>query len=278
MARNVVLASLDEAESDRIQKSMGSHRYLAQWRLEVFNPKTLERGEIFKEIEHYMSLLCCVYRGSPKGIVNLDEFRNGVWVRREYCGMLPGSEGYALLPLERVPRWGALIENFPRNLTRNIQIALSYFREAIAERRDWKHSKAMLSAAIAFESLLGENVKSEITFRLSQRGAILTSAGEGAELVFKTLRKLYSIRSKLVHEGKSVDKQSVVRMEQFLMRAIPSMAALVMKAGSARRAVELLERAPFVRDEILCGVSEGDPVHHWWASVNLVETPDWVIQ
>lgn len=73
--------------------------------------------------------------------------------------------------------------------------------------------------------LLGYRSPSEISKTIAQRAAHLVVEGEDRLDVFRALRKVYGVRSKLVHEGKEADAASVVLLQQFLMAALPAVAA-----------------------------------------------------
>jgi hypothetical protein len=60
----------------------------------------------------------------------------------------------------------------------------------------------------------------------------------------------------------------VIRLQQFLMRAIPSMARLIELTGSHAAAIQALDRAPYVRSPELEGVLEADG---WWNFVDVTE-------
>jgi hypothetical protein len=103
-----------------------------------------------------------------------------------------------LLELQKVSAW--LAEPHLSGLQDRILSALQWAgRAAVEERRE----EAFLLYAIALEGLLlGGKNHVELTERLAVRGAHLLSGDhEARENVYKDLKVLYGIRSKIVHSG-----------------------------------------------------------------------------
>jgi gamma-glutamyl-gamma-aminobutyrate hydrolase PuuD len=117
-------------------------------------------------------------------------------------------------------------------------------------------------AAISLETLLGGDLMSDITRSLAQRGAMLTARGEDAVRVYKQLKKLYRVRSKLVHEGKPPMEEQLVNIHRFLMHALPSMTALIQMVGTHKQALDLLDESLLARRTDVDNLFEA--VHRWW--------------
>lgn len=103
-----------------------------------------------------------------------------------------------LLELSKVSGW--LEKLRPSDLEDRILSALQWAGRATAEER---REESFLLYAISLESLLvGGKTHTEITERLALRGAHLLAGDRNArENVYKELKALYGIRSKIVHSG-----------------------------------------------------------------------------
>jgi hypothetical protein len=186
-----------------------------------------------------------------------------------------GSRQIFLVPYERVLIWSKLLSNWPlKGGDAPVELSLDYYAKSITDcptvqgsNRQGDVRKGLISAAIAWEVLLGERVQTEITFRLSQRGAILVTDGNAGIRVAERLRRLYGQRSALLHAGEEPTLEQIIQLQQFLMRALPSMVELSGRAGGYRNAIGLLDQAPYRRDaelERLLSDAEG-----WWAFVDV---------
>jgi len=103
-----------------------------------------------------------------------------------------------LLELCKVSDW--LAKSRPSDLEDRILSAVQWAgRAAVEERRE----ESFLLHAISLESLLlGGKSHTELTERLALRGAHLLAGDRGGrENIYKELKALYAIRSKIVHSG-----------------------------------------------------------------------------
>jgi hypothetical protein len=265
ISQSAVLAVLNDAESDRIADSTLEHLG-PQLRLEIFDPPSVEPVAIIDLVKRYMRLLSLAIRVAPRCTIVLDRYTGSHWERIAPIGETLGARGWASLTLERIATWSKLVESWPWNATdKRVGTALEYYYDSVAERQDGEYSKAFVSAAIAYEVLLGEDVTSELSYRLAQRGAVLVcKGGDGYELM-RRLRNYYTARSQLVHAGKVANDDIPVRLQQFLMKAIPSMMALIEQCGSVKAAVRRLDQAPFERSEELDKLFAASDA--WWSFV-----------
>lgn len=103
-----------------------------------------------------------------------------------------------LLELRKISGW--LAKSRPSDLEDRILSALQWAGRAAAEER---REESFLLYAISLESLLvGGKTHTEIIERLALRGAhLLAGDRKDRENVYKELKVLYGIRSKIVHSG-----------------------------------------------------------------------------
>ena len=171
------------------------------------------------------------------------------------------------VPYERVTAWADLVRNWPRQVPgiENIERSLMFFQRSVAENRAYSY-RALLDASIAFELLLGgSSQRGGLTERLATRGAILVEVDDTVA-VYERLRALYGLRSKLVHGGEDPEESEVVRLQQFMMRALPTMARLAELTGSYAAAVKSLDQASLKRPPVLDELFVGDG---WWDRVDV---------
>jgi hypothetical protein len=92
---------------------------------------------------------------------------------------------------------------------------------------DHHPERRFLMLAIALESSVLENVKTEITYQLGTRVAHLIGNGlDGRTLVAQTINDLYDRRSKIVHAGQyGVSRKEAVLMFFYCMSALSMLAA-----------------------------------------------------
>ena len=219
------------------------------WGHDSLNPRLSVR-DLTSRANHYMSLISCTIRMAPRReAAVLDSWDGSHWIREFPLGFGGGiiaggsRRRHSYLTAERMETWAKLVQNWSNTgLDRQIYIALGYYADSIATFREHNES-SLAMAAISLETLLGGDLLSDITRTLAQRGAALTARGEDAVNVYKQLKKLYHVRSKLVHEGRSPTEAQLVNIHRFLMRALPSMAALVQKSGTLKQALNLLDES-----------------------------------
>jgi hypothetical protein len=223
-----------------------------------------------KRVATMLGLLSLCVRMAPTWpAVVYDRPGETSWVRDSW-GFGSGGfyrERYSYLPMERLRTWGRLIEAWPHHVTATVDQSLGYYYQSIVDRPD-SPARGLTSAAIAFESLLGRGLQQELSHRLSQRAALLVARGSEARKVYSVVKGWYDLRSKLVHDAVSPDAAAVVRFQQFLMRAIPSLARLIELTGSHKDALAILDDAPYVRSVHLDSLFEADG---WWNYVDVLE-------
>jgi Apea-like HEPN len=75
----------------------------------------------------------------------------------------------------------------------------------------------VIDLVIGLESLLSDNEKGEITYKLSLRAAYLlqlSSLGESKSSIFNNMKAIYSCRSAIVHGQKNIEKKRFVKDSQ----------------------------------------------------------------
>lgn len=282
LANGMVLAPLNDIESARVANALGE-RFGPQWRLEVhgvhIRPPSRtdpwpDNGDIGRLIRRLMAQLCCVIRCAPRWpTVVIDQWNGSEWERLLWVagwagGAQPGV--HASLGTDRLANWGKLVTAWP--LTEQdcpVELALDFFYESVCDACSDHNDRALILGAIAQEVLLGYGLQGEFRHRLSQRGALLVERDERATTIFDFLKRSYNERSRLVHAGERANTATVRRLHQFLMRAIPSMAALCKWTRSHGAAIEVLDHAPWTRGSALEALFED--TQGWWANVNVHE-------
>jgi hypothetical protein len=272
---DVWIGALVEEESDRIARSLATTdtpRYRIEFHNQTwkYNPADpwWRDPDIILRVDHYLSLISCVIRMSPRreGAV-ADTWDGSHWNREFPIGLSGGiargsRRRHSYLIAERMKTWAQLVPHWPPSgLDPRIYVALRYYTESIAEFRE-DNASSLAMAAISLETLLGGDFLTEVTRSLAQRGAMLTARGEDAVKVYSQLKKLYRARSKLVHEGKPPEEEQLVYIHRFLMRALPSMSALVQKVGSHQRAVQVLDESLLIRRTDLDYLFDAED--RWW--------------
>lgn len=281
LTETVVLAELDEQERQRI------HSYWSnvgirpitdppRWRLEIHG--VVVPDDVYAAVEpagevvrwHLAVLSCAVAEAPFWPSVLIDEPQARRWVRWSWAWRSGGDPNWRTRISEtHLMTWSQLLRNWPPEARhRNIDAALDHYYDSILDGRIHPR-KALMSASVAHEVLLGHGIRSEQRYRLSQRGAVLTARGHEGPRIQRALRGLYDARSKLVHAGEDPDSTLVVQLQRFLMAAIPRMARLASTAGSYEDAIRVLEQAPYLRpshlEELL------DDRKSWWAHSDAVE-------
>lgn len=258
IATGVWLAALDEAECQRVAEAVGFGRTIGNaCRLELHDVEVATRVETdpydyfvddrpIKRVQTCLGLLSLSVRMAPTwpGVV-YDVRQPMRWERFAHVFVSGGfrNRKFSYLPLKRIETWGALVANWPDPGEDPVGLALAYYYDSVVDRPE-STAKALISASIAFECLLSDRARSN-SRHLAQRGALLVAEGADAKYMFDFLRKAYAARSSVVHEGKIPEGDLVVRFQQYLMRAIPSMAHLTYRCGSHASAIGALDQAAF---------------------------------
>jgi hypothetical protein len=222
LAPGVIFATLDEPEASRVMRigtryGVGSACRLEIHGLEVEYAHWSELADandyevIVNKIDSqvtpivttYLGLLSLAVRMCPTwpGIA-LDVEGEASWVRLMSLPLSGGfgDDKYSYLPMARLETWGRLIKNWPHHAAATVNQSLEYYYQSVTDRPQHT-AKGLTSAAIAFESLLGRGLQQELSYRLSQRGALLVAKGDEAVAIAKYLRDSYTARSKLVHDA-----------------------------------------------------------------------------
>lgn len=276
----VTIARLNDEEAIRIARSWGEEGNPPQVRMEICPfvvPEDWRAAEkmAMEAVRRAFSLLALSYRDAPLWRSILMDERREVWTRREWAWTWGGGIGsptwIGKVPRERLRTWGRLLDNWPLlGFDDRLNLALDYYYDSVIDR-GIHPNKAMVSAAIAMEALLGERTTTELRYRLAQRGALLTADGENAIRLAQLLGDWYVVRSKLLHSRIRAPQDVVTKLQQFLMRAIPSLAHLRNLAGSYAAAIDILDAAPFQRSPLL---QELFASGGWWSFVDVPLTVD----
>lgn len=265
VAPNVVLASLNEAEGARVAERTGE-RHPARWRLEIYGVQGGPKSYA-DLVRHHLQMLSLAVRVAPRNYgANVDTFDGEHWVRARGTVSRPSGarRGLSNLRLDRLETWGRLLTERPRPSTwKGMELALSSYYDSIVARQEGQFNGSFLAASMAFEILLGPGLREELRYRLSVRGALLVAQEEAARSVFRWLRSCYDMRSSLIHAGVSPAHEDLIRLQQYLMRAIPTMLALSQLLDGHERAVQVLDDAAFTR----AGELDQLMGNGWWAYV-----------
>ncbi|QKW20480.1 hypothetical protein HUT16_16645 [Kitasatospora sp. NA04385] len=271
----MAMVRLEKDEEDRVAYSI-YNRYFGGWRLEIHNVPDRPAAWLLEFSRRKISLLCCAERVAPGFSAVLDRYNGEHWERVKWLGMIKGAR-HSFISSSRLSAWGEICESWPSPTPdKRISVALDFFRESVYERQDRNFSNSLLLLAVAYESLLGDGLQGDLTFRLSQRGALLTSKGEPSYKVAKRLKSIYASRSRLVHNGKEPDIADITRLQQFMMRAIPSIARLSSTCSSYKGALEALDSAPFFRIPEIDDLFSPEGESGWWEKVDIPAIPGWI--
>jgi hypothetical protein len=266
----VALAALDDHESARLERVLGgSYRC----RLEIHDYPLIVNHDTWLDpkpievVRHHLALLSCAIRVAPRWDTVVADAHNGQhWQRMAYFDRAHGGSPRrgSLLFADRLRTWSTLLQRWPSNLPEQVGLALTYYVDSIGDFR-YDNAKSLLSAATALETLIAGDLREAIARAISQRGAFLVARDADALALSRQIKKWYRARSELTHAGKSPALRTLVELHRYLMRAIPSMAALVSAIGSSQQARDTLDDATFVRRPELEALFTGpDP---WWAYV-----------
>jgi len=272
ITKDVVFAQVTSSERERL-KGYGHENVCC--RLEIFdvladfnpwgNDPHQHTGPAIDRVNHVLGLLSLVVRFSFSGyLANLDRYDGDQW-RREWPLWTEWTDGrhqgFVGIPEDRLVTWGKLLDNWPANPDPRLTLALRYYLESIRDREDRNYPRAMIAAGIATEVLFGDT-EPELSYRIGLRAAHLVARSEGAILVQQAIRRLYRGRSKAVHRGAAADLADVALWQQFLMRAIPSVAAFQNDVGTLGQLNPDLSAANFVRSGALDKLLDAED--GWW--------------
>ncbi|KKD53946.1 hypothetical protein C400_16055 [Paenibacillus sp. ICGEB2008] len=91
---------------------------------------------------------------------------------------------------------------------------------------------SILDATIAMEALLSDGERGELTHKLAMRMAAIFKISEYAytpDMVFNSVKKIYSYRSSIVHGGSKPKNQEIVIDELNLRIPTPKLAVVFLK-------------------------------------------------
>lgn len=274
----IVLAALNDEEGERVRGAL-LEEWSPRYRLELHDVEAVYDPEdryfldprVVDQVERTLGLLSCVVRLAPRWPTVVCDIRDGNrWVRANWVPAYGGSSPlrHSAIPASRLRTWSTLLTNWPSSdLVSRVDLALGFYYQSIIDRPEEPY-KALASAAISFETLLGGQIREELTHRMSQRGALLVESGQRSMEVYSRVKGWYGTRSRLVHAGVMPTDEPVIRLQQFLMRAIPSMARLCSSTGAYQSAVQALDDAAFYPHSARNALFEDDP--SWWRYVNVL--------
>ena len=267
---NAILANLNQGERDRLQENNSSlNRWeVANHRLEVHDVRP---GDVHDQLRLLLQSVLLVAREPiPVLDVVLDRKVDGVWRRAGDIRHPYGRSRYTYrFPADRIGTLRELREGMGLNPPKQVRRALDHYENSVYSLWRGEPDNALVLAALSFESLLGNNLFSEISYRLCLRAASLVETRP--QFIFERLKKLYALRSGVVHGGKTATPTEATHMQQALMRLIPAVAALSTECGSYDTAMDLLDRRAY--DSSIPAprtISSGG----WWSFVPLAECFD----
>ncbi len=116
--------------------------------------------------------------------VAFDRYDGATWRRMDALRLVSwGSHRrYTHLNLQRLQTWAELRTHWPQ--TAFLQLALEFYYDSIVDAREKVYYKALSTAAIAFEILLAGDLRTELSHRMSQRGALLVASGADAQRIY----------------------------------------------------------------------------------------------
>ena len=126
-------------------------------------------------------------------------------------------------------------------LSTNVNIALrrfnsSYERYELVDR--------LIDLVIALEALFGDKEQGSITYKLAMRGASwLHPLGQGRTDAFRTIKRLYGLRSRAVHGGalKPIQGCQVDELEDIVRRSLLKFLNRLMDKGCAPKGSQIDE-------------------------------------
>lgn len=264
----VILARLNASESERIRRYWAGRLPPPAWRLEVHGVDASNLAGVELSVRRAIAQLSLAVRVSPWWVaIAVDRWNGTNWVRLGSCGTGGGVEGTTHIPVERLKTANVLRQRWRGNLPNQVWQSLDYYHESVLELWRVHLGKALLMASISFESLLGGGLSSELSYRLALRGALLVATGDDTTLVHKRLRSIYGRRSKVVHEAQDADFATVTHLQQYLMRALPSMVELLNSAGGYEKAIALIDESVFAVQPELMALMDASP--DWWSYVDV---------
>lgn len=279
LGRGAMVVKLHDRERRRICGYWDLDPELAplHWRLEVHDISLGDLEARAREVLDQMTLV--VREPAQWRSLLLDRYEDGVWIRRGVSWTSFEVPNYMTeIPLAALETLRALRENMPDVVDEQTRLALSFYAESVRELRTADLQKALLLAAIALECLFGDAGRDGLTTKFATRGTHLVCQGEGAMELFDRLKKIYAARSNVVHQGRPADFSAVTHLQQFLMRAIPSMMKLCADTGGRARALAALDSASFVPSPSVAALmGQGS----WWSFVDAAACvatavpPDW---
>lgn len=265
------IARLNKRESTRLTNAhypdSSSFYQSINHRLEILNVSAYEVYEAWNLLEAQFGL---VLRRplSVKGAV-LDRQVDGIWRRGGHLNVPESSDWFDDFPVDRLETLRSLREGMGGFNGEPVARAADLYSQSIKALSRNERDNAFILSAVALETLLGFNLNTEISYRIALRATALE--GGSSKTVFFRTRKLYSVRSSVVHSGKHASFTDVTHMQQALMRLIPSMSALSKDFGGYERAIDHLDELAWNRNRVPSSVISGGG---WWSYVPLAQCFD----
>lgn len=260
------LAPLNSVESERLHRVFGfDSPYLGAsilHRLELHDVRAVDSIE---QIRLLLSAFLLVVRQPVSTMaVVLDRFVEGQWTREGWADFESGAHSPLRFPRQRLATLRNLRNGLGLAPPKQILRALDHYRQSVTALWRGDFDSALVAGAISLETLLGNGIRTEISYRLCLRASTLV--GYDGPKVFTTLKRLYDLRSGVVHGGKAATFEQATRLQQALMRMIPTVASLVEELGGYDHALRALDTLALDRTAPLPKtISQAG----WWSYVPL---------
>ena len=268
------LVKLDMSESHRLSETV--YNIVTNVRLEFFGvidhldeQTSVAAGEV---VDRALALLTVVKPPLFAGtFAVVDRYSGTEWIREGTAGdgsARPDFLGLRQISGEHLGAWKALLDHWPVEPNRPLELALRYYLESVLDLQNGQTARSIVSAAVATEVLFGDS-RTELTYRISLRGSHLLTRGVPGIDVRKRLADLYALRSGVVHSGRGGTATQCQLWHAFLRAAIPYVAAYDGNLDELRRD---LDQANFARSSKLDHLLNADPA--WWRVCDFVNYVD----
>jgi hypothetical protein len=124
------------------------------------------------------------------------------------------KSSYPKLNIQQTQKIGAIFKNLLTNENNKIQISNRRLRSSYLRDNE---EDSILDIIIALETLLSDNEKGEVTYKLALRTAKLISEYNkhyDAIHVFKAVKKIYDFRSAVVHGSSKIDSKREIKLHK----------------------------------------------------------------
>jgi hypothetical protein len=211
-------------------------RSFATWELEIAaGPLLANVGHREAEtlVRRILGLLTCTVRFAPGWHqIHVDRWIDGTWCEVETF-TFRGREPFlpSFVPEERMHTWSRLLEHWPLlGLDPVVDRALDLHYESIELRRS-RPTAAFLLALTATEALLSASLVSDAEHETAVRRAVTLLGGEHADALGQTIGLWRDAQRLLVQRGIESEERSLLGLQRFLMRALPTMARVLLHVG-----------------------------------------------